>query len=247
MDTTTTTAPVKQRQQRVKPARLVRLLIRPLGRAPGVVRLRVGKATADYYLFAIPADFGIGFRVVKIGLHVTEGEYAVNIDGPKRSCECKGFLRHGLGILRPSKAGIFRPSPTRSPNSAPNPSSHSHGSHNRTIRQRRVPDRQHLLRVGRVLEVRSYRKKDSSTAHLRSSDSHIHLLVQRSGHLGVVSKGDHRGKLGARLEHQPQYQHSRHIVCVDSRFDRIHRICRAKILKSFNISSCNEPELIDRQ
>jgi hypothetical protein len=90
-----TSAPARQRKPRSKPARSIRLVIRPLGRAPGILRLTVGKAAADYYLFAIPADFGIGFRVVKIGLHVTEGEYAVNIDGEKRSCECKGFLRHG--------------------------------------------------------------------------------------------------------------------------------------------------------
>jgi hypothetical protein len=71
-----TSAPARQRKPRSKPARSIRLVIRPLGRAPGILRLTVGTQAADYYLFAIPADFGIGFRVVKIGLHVTEGEYA---------------------------------------------------------------------------------------------------------------------------------------------------------------------------
>jgi hypothetical protein len=88
------TVPAGQRKPRTKAQRSARLIIRPLGRAPGVLRLTVGTESAEYYLFAIPADFGIGFRVVKIGLDA-EGEYAVNIDGPTRSCECKGFLRHG--------------------------------------------------------------------------------------------------------------------------------------------------------
>jgi len=95
MDTPTASAPVRQRKPRPKPARSVRLVVRPLGRAPGILRLTVGKEAADYYLTCLPADFGIGFKVVKIGLDVTEGEYHVNIDGDKRSCECKGFLRHG--------------------------------------------------------------------------------------------------------------------------------------------------------
>jgi hypothetical protein len=93
VNATATIAP-KQRRPRQKPQRSIRLCIRPLGRSPGVIRLTVGTAAADYYVFCLPADFGIAFRVVKIGLH-EEGEYAVNIDGEKRSCECKGFLHHG--------------------------------------------------------------------------------------------------------------------------------------------------------
>ncbi len=93
--TATQTAPARQRKPRTKPARFVRLCIRPLGRAPGVVRLTVGKESADYYLFAIPADFGTAFKVVKIGIDATEGEYAVNIDADKRTCDCKGHARHG--------------------------------------------------------------------------------------------------------------------------------------------------------
>jgi hypothetical protein len=95
MDTTTATAPARQRRPRPKPARSVRLVIRPRGRAPGIINLTVGKKSADYYLFAIPADFGIGFRVVKVGIDATEGEYAVNIDGDKRTCDCKGHAHHG--------------------------------------------------------------------------------------------------------------------------------------------------------
>jgi hypothetical protein len=90
----TATAPARQRKPRQKPARFVRLLVKPDGKATGVVRLTVGKESADYLLTIIPADYGRGFKLVKVGIDATEGEYAVNIDGDRRSCECKGFLRH---------------------------------------------------------------------------------------------------------------------------------------------------------
>jgi hypothetical protein len=88
------TAPARQRKPRPRPQRFIRLCYRPEGTSPGIVSIRVGKEAADYFLTAIPADFGRGFLVEKIGLHA-EGKYAVNIDGDKRSCECKGFGRHG--------------------------------------------------------------------------------------------------------------------------------------------------------
>jgi hypothetical protein len=91
----TATAAARQRKPRTKPARFVRLCIKPEGQAPGVIRLTVGKEAADYFLTALPADFGRGFAVEKIGLHATEGKYAVNIDGDKRTCDCKGHARHG--------------------------------------------------------------------------------------------------------------------------------------------------------
>jgi hypothetical protein len=90
----TATAPARQRKPRPKPARFVRLAVRPEGTAPGVVSIRVGKEAADYFLTPVAADFGRGFLVEKIGLHA-DGKYAVNLDGDKRTCECKGFLRHG--------------------------------------------------------------------------------------------------------------------------------------------------------
>jgi hypothetical protein len=91
----TTSAPARQRKPRQKPQRFIRLRFKPEGTSPGMVSIRVGKESADYFLTAIPADFGRGFKVEKIGLHETEGDYAVNIDGETRSCECKGFVRHG--------------------------------------------------------------------------------------------------------------------------------------------------------
>jgi hypothetical protein len=93
MNATQTFAP-KQPRQRVKPQRFVRLLVKPDGKATSVVRLTVGKESADYFLTELPADFGRGFQLVKVGIDAS-GEYAVNIDGDRRSCECKGHMRHG--------------------------------------------------------------------------------------------------------------------------------------------------------
>jgi hypothetical protein len=86
----TTSAPTRQR----KPARFARLCINPEGTAPGIVRLTVGNAGADYFLTELPADFGRGFLVEKVGIDRDAAKYHVNI-GEQRSCECKGFLHHG--------------------------------------------------------------------------------------------------------------------------------------------------------
>jgi hypothetical protein len=91
----TPSANSRQRKPRPKPQRSVRLCFQPEGDSPGVVRLAVGREAADYFITPIPADFGRGFKVERIDIDATEGKYAVNIDGEKRSCECKGFGRHG--------------------------------------------------------------------------------------------------------------------------------------------------------
>lgn len=91
MSTTTATATARQRTPRPKPARFIRLCVRPFDGNPGVVRITVGKDEADYFLTELPADFGRGFAVEKIGV---EGDaYHVNLDGETRTCECKGFCR----------------------------------------------------------------------------------------------------------------------------------------------------------
>jgi hypothetical protein len=91
----TATAPARQRKPRTKPARSIRLCVRPEDNGIGVVRITVGKEHADYFLTLIPADFGRGFKVEKIGFDCRESAYAVNIDGDKKTCECKGHARHG--------------------------------------------------------------------------------------------------------------------------------------------------------
>jgi hypothetical protein len=92
---TITSAPARQRKPRPKPQRSIRLEVRPEGDGLGIVRITVGREYADYFLTPIPADFGRGFKVEKVGLTVNDPPYHVNIDGDKRSCECKGFLHHG--------------------------------------------------------------------------------------------------------------------------------------------------------
>ena len=78
--------------KRVKPARSIRLALSPCGDNPGVVTITVGKQAADYFLTELPADFGRGFRVEKVG---GEEAYHVSLDGDARTCECKGFTRWG--------------------------------------------------------------------------------------------------------------------------------------------------------
>jgi hypothetical protein len=78
--------------KRVKPARSIRLALRPSGANPGVVTITVGKEAADYFLTEVPADFGRGFPVEKVG---GEEVYHVNLDGNGKACECKGFTRWG--------------------------------------------------------------------------------------------------------------------------------------------------------
>jgi hypothetical protein len=94
MNATQTPAP-RQRKPRQKPQRSIRIEVKPEPDALGIVRITVGKEHADYFLTEIPADFGRGFKIEKIGLHETEPGYHVNIDGDKKTCECKGFLHHG--------------------------------------------------------------------------------------------------------------------------------------------------------
>jgi SWIM zinc finger len=89
------TAPTRQRKPRPKPARSIRVEVRPEGDYPAIVRITVGKEHADYFVRQLAADYGRGFAVEKIGLHENEPPYHVNIDGDRKTCECKGFLRHG--------------------------------------------------------------------------------------------------------------------------------------------------------
>ncbi len=58
------------------------------------MRITVGKQAADYFLTELPADFGRGFKVEKIGLECQDSAYHVNVNGAERTCECQGFLRY---------------------------------------------------------------------------------------------------------------------------------------------------------
>ena len=61
----TATAPARQRKPRTKPARSIRLEVRPEDNGLGIVRITVGREYADYFLTPIPADYGRGFKVEK--------------------------------------------------------------------------------------------------------------------------------------------------------------------------------------
>jgi hypothetical protein len=96
--------------RRVKPARSIRLCVKPVSNCAGVVRITVGKEQADYFLTEIPTDFGRGFLVEKIAVSGEPVSYHVNIDGDKRTCECKGYLKwgrckHGDGLAALIAAG----------------------------------------------------------------------------------------------------------------------------------------------
>jgi hypothetical protein len=80
---------------RPKPARHVRLCKKPEGTSPGVLRITVGKQQDAYFLTELPADFGCGFLVQKVGLDVMQGQYHVNIDDDNKTCDCKGHTHHG--------------------------------------------------------------------------------------------------------------------------------------------------------
>jgi hypothetical protein len=91
----TQTARPRQRKPRVKPARYVRLVITLDGIGVGVVRLTVAGKSCEYLLFPVAADYGRGFRVENIGLEGDGEVYHVNLDGDRRTCDCKGGLKHG--------------------------------------------------------------------------------------------------------------------------------------------------------
>jgi hypothetical protein len=92
----TATAPARQRKPRAKPARSIRLVVRPDG-GTGVVRINVGKQSADYSLREFRSDVGgRAFELVKVGLEADGECYHVRLTGNARqdSCDCRGFTRH---------------------------------------------------------------------------------------------------------------------------------------------------------
>jgi hypothetical protein len=84
-------ATVSQKRARVKPARTIRLVLAPNAEGKnGVVRIAVGKVSADYLLDRLPSDFGTAFRVQKAG---EDACYNVCLTGDGNLCDCKGFAR----------------------------------------------------------------------------------------------------------------------------------------------------------
>jgi hypothetical protein len=92
----TTPAPSRQRKPRAKPARSIRLLVRPAG-GTGVVRVHVGRQSTDYTLREFRSEIGgRAFELVKAGPDADGEVYHVRLTGDPRqdSCSCKGFVRH---------------------------------------------------------------------------------------------------------------------------------------------------------
>jgi hypothetical protein len=89
----TNPAPARQRKPRTKPARHVRLALKPFEGNPGVVEITVGRNATAYFLSPVSADFGTGYRLEKF----ESGEvYHVNLAaGDLHTCDCKGFLQWG--------------------------------------------------------------------------------------------------------------------------------------------------------
>jgi hypothetical protein len=75
--------------------RTVRLKLAPHADAPGIVNIAVGKAEQDYLVLPLPSDFGRSFLLEKTdGQDATQ--YHVCLNGEHSTCECEGFLRHGI-------------------------------------------------------------------------------------------------------------------------------------------------------
>ena len=109
--TTATPAPRQPRKPRPKPARSIRLMVRPSPETFGVVRLTVGKESHDYLLTELAADFGRGFRLEKVCFDAPP-PYHVNVDGDRRTCECEGHMRwghckHGDGLAALIAKGLL--------------------------------------------------------------------------------------------------------------------------------------------
>jgi hypothetical protein len=83
------------RKPRAKPARFIRLVVAPAG-GTGVVRVHVGKQSADYSLREFPSEVGgRAFELVKLGLEADGECYHVRLtNNGQDSCDCRGFVRH---------------------------------------------------------------------------------------------------------------------------------------------------------
>ena len=74
----------------------MRLLDVGEGRRVLVIRVTEGRKAKEtyYHLTKLATDFGRGFRLHKSDFDGGE-VYHVNLDGPRSTCECKGWLRWG--------------------------------------------------------------------------------------------------------------------------------------------------------
>src|SRR5262249_6172005 len=82
---------------RKKPARSMAYLPMP-GTRTALLTLKVGKEVRHYKLAELPADFGRGFQLVRLGRPAGDaGPPASDVHlpgGGRPTCECRGSLRH---------------------------------------------------------------------------------------------------------------------------------------------------------
>ncbi len=95
MTTSTVRSVTRQRKPRAKPQRFCKLVGHPDNLETSLVIRQVsasGKETVDRYTFAeIGSDSGRGFALTKEDGTV----YHVELTAAGKTCECKGFTRHG--------------------------------------------------------------------------------------------------------------------------------------------------------
>jgi hypothetical protein len=88
-----------------KAARTVRLALEPFQGNPGVLEIRVTSGVKaprtdlfEYLVTSLAADFGRGFLLSRFRAPGEEDQpetYQANVDGPRSTCTCKGYLAHG--------------------------------------------------------------------------------------------------------------------------------------------------------
>jgi len=90
-----------------------------------VLWLTVGKDSTAYLVKPLASAFGTAFRLVRADKGDGGAEYDVLLNGSQSSCECQGFLRHGMckdghgckhiaGLTAASAAGSLQTAPVAS-------------------------------------------------------------------------------------------------------------------------------------
>jgi hypothetical protein len=75
--------------------RTVRLKLAPSEGGPGIINIVAGKVDQDYFVMPFLTDFGRGFLLEKTG-GMKDDRYHINLNGGHSTCECDGFLHHGM-------------------------------------------------------------------------------------------------------------------------------------------------------
>ena len=77
-----------------KVVRTVRFGLAPFDRKLGIIDVTVNGRTTSYFVRNISSDFSRGFSLEKSGPDAGEVSHVL-LEQDGRSCDCKGYLRHG--------------------------------------------------------------------------------------------------------------------------------------------------------